>query len=115
MNSPPGPIPEYEKAHRYSDTLFPRELWEPAQIALETVSPLLRTLAASVGAGFHSNPSAKHPHPKRTILKAGARGDLELLVIVQGRQGVQVSGIDDLQCVVGRKWTPRSRFLRRRG
>jgi hypothetical protein len=62
-------IPSYEEAHRTSDTIIARPIWDAAQADLRQLDALFQQLAAAYSAAVRSYRGPKHPYPCRELVK----------------------------------------------
>jgi hypothetical protein len=76
-------VPTYDEAHRFADTLFPRELWDLAQLDLEAVRSVFAKHANALGAKLRFNLSAKHPHPACVLTKRVFGAQIEIFLWVE--------------------------------
>jgi hypothetical protein len=101
--------------------LFPRDLWDLGQADLEKITETFRRLASNVAAVVRLNPSAKYPHPGRSLVKrvgnAEVRVELALMGPSQSSEGRQYYTLPDrpeeFRYVLSVFRTPRQGFIHR--
>jgi hypothetical protein len=115
---------KYDEAHRFADTLFPRDLWDLGQADLEKITETFRSLASNVGAVLRLNPSVKHPHPGRSLVKRVGNAEVRVeLALMHPKQRELAPGGDrvfygfpdrreEFRYVLSVFRTPRQGFLR---
>jgi hypothetical protein len=82
---------KYDEAHRFADTLFPRDLWDLGQADLEKITETFRSLASNVGAVLRLNPSVKYPHPGRSLVKRVGNAEVRVELALIGPKQKQLA------------------------
>jgi hypothetical protein len=111
----------YGEAHRFADSLFPRDLWDLGQADLERITETFRGLAPRVGAALRLNPSSKHPHPGRALVKRVGNAEVRVELTLagpsrsfEGREYLtSPDRPDEFRYVLAVFRTPRQGFLHR--